>query len=130
MPPRATRYSVAGNPREESRQWRPPRKREKERESSFFPRLFPAAPTLTPVTGGPRSYATGHSVDVYVCIRSHELRFGVYAPNHAAVNPVDLLSGVSESVISVVAELDLYLFFFFIDKTIAEIVEIYQVTDS
>lgn len=73
---------------------------EKERKRVFLlPSFVPCCPYLNPSHGGSRSYATGHSVDTDVCIRSHELRSGVYAPNHAAAYPVDLLSGVSESVI-------------------------------
>lgn len=57
----------------------------KKRERVFlFPSFVPCCPYLNPSHGGSRSYATGHSVDMDVCIRSHELRSGVYAPNHVA----------------------------------------------
>ena len=77
------------------------REREREKKRVFLLSSFVLCrPYLNPVMGGPRSYATGHSVDMNVCIRSHELRSGVYGPNQAAVNP-PLLSGVSKSVIPI-----------------------------
>lgn len=97
MPPRARRYSVAGNPREEPRQCAR-HARDRERERPPCSPLYTCPPILIPVAGGPRSYATGHSFDANVCIRSRELRSSVYAPNHAAASPVDLLSGDSESI--------------------------------
>lgn len=101
---------------------------EKGRKRVFLlPSFVPCCPYLNPGHGGSRSYATGHSVDTDVCIRSHELRSGVYAPNHAAAYPVDLLSGASESVIPVVAQVNV---FCLRKRTTAGVAGICQIAES
>lgn len=81
MPPRATRPFSRGEPPRRTATKVPT-------TGSVLPSRSYSTPLLTPVTGGPRLYATGHSVDASVCIRSRGLRFDMYGSNHAASEPL------------------------------------------